>query len=197
MYSLVRKCTDPSNMMLVIISMWLARWISPSFRAYLQKAIDPYKDGIETILHIGIPIFLSAGTIGFVTWMIGSWLSGTTHRILEKIGDRIDAITWNINSQRLVFKGYSWALVWIVSSHVLGMNETFIYFLTLLVSSEDVSFADLLRYVFVSIPFFLNALHFLILLPSRWAAVYDIPVQITNRLEVAGELKTEGEKIAR
>ena len=129
MYSLVRKCTDPSNMMLVIISMWLARWISPSFRAYLQKAIDPYKDGIETILHIGIPIFLSAGTIGFVTWMIGSWLSGTTHRILEKIGDRIDAITWNINSQRLVFKGYSWALVWIVSSHVLGMNETFIYFL--------------------------------------------------------------------
>lgn len=197
MYPLVRKCTDPHNMMLVIISMWLARWISPSFREYLQKAIDPYKDGIETILHIVIPIFIGAGTIGFATWLIGSWLSETEHRVLEKIGDRIDAIAWDINSKLLFSKGYSWALVWILSSHVLGMNETFIYFLTMLVPDEDISFADLLRYVFVSAPFFLNAFHFLFSLPAHWAAAYDIPVRITNRLEVTGELKTEEERIAR
>lgn len=192
MYPIIRKCTDPHNVMLAIISMWLAQWVSPSFQTHLQKVIGPYQETIETILSIVIPAFISTGVIGFVAWILGSWLSETEHRILEKIGDGIDAIMWEVKGKILMSKGFNWAFVLMSASYVLGMNEVFFHFLLMVVPADDISLTGFLRLVLITPPFALNTLHFLISLPSQWAAVYDTPVQITNhRLRVTGELKTE------
>jgi len=192
MYPIIRKCTDPHNVMLAIISMWLAQWFSPSFQTHLQKVIGPYQETIETILSIVIPAFISTGVIGFVAWILGSWLSETEHRVLEKIGDGIDAVMWEVKGKILISKGFNWAFVLMSASYVLGMDEVFFHSLQMVVPADDFSLADLFRLALIAPPFALNTLHFLISLPSQWAAVYDTPVQITNHhLRVTGKLKPE------
>jgi len=172
--------------------MWLAQWVSPSFQTHLQKVIGPYQETIETILSIVIPVFISTGVIGFVVWILGSWLSEAEHRVLEKIGDGINAVMWEVKGKILISTGFNWAFVLMSASYVLGMNEVFFHFLQIVVPVDNFSLPDLFRLALITPPFALNTLHFLISLPSQWAAIYKTPVQITNhRLEVTGELKRE------
>lgn len=192
MYPIIRRCIDPHNVMLAIISMWLAQWVSPSFQTHLQKVVGPYQGTIETILSIVIPAFISTGVIGFVAWILGAWLSETEHRVLEKIGDGIDAVMWEVKGKILISTGFNWAFVLMLASYVLGMHEVFFHSLQMVIPVDDFSLTDLFRFALITPPFVLNTLHFLISLPSQWAAIYDTPVQITNhRLRVTGELKTE------
>ena len=191
MYHFIRKCTDPQNVMTIIISIWLARWVSPSFQTHLQKVIGPYQETIETILHLVTPVVISLGAIGFVVYIIGAWLSGAEHPVLQKIESRIDATTWEINGRNLTASGFSWAIIMISASYVLGMNDFFVFIMQI-VSPDELSLSNLFRYILITAPFIMTTIIFFWTLPLKWGATYNTPVRITNhRLEVTGELKGE------